>query len=161
MYPYTDIARAELSDDDGTFRLRVVGYDTDDPDEVHEDHLVVGVEVETPSVAWQSRAMAVKGPALNGLVDAAQRLTAGAGRSAWRFNGEDGDLAFRFRFHPETGCVHISIVVGDRLELDVPAFPPDEPRTFLLRVRPDELQAFAEALDVIAQRSRKRLQWTG
>lgn len=153
------IAQLELSDQDSRFRLDAVLWG--DPSE--DCHLLLSVEVETRNECWRSKATAIVPPTLTSVAAAANALG-----SDWSstgivdYAGADGGpaLAFSFRLLAD-GRVEVAVVVDSGLRPDAPIHPDDRPDQVLLRVRPEEVTAFAEALESLASHDPAHFAWVG
>jgi hypothetical protein len=156
---HKDVATAILADEDSRFTLNVLSWD-DGGEEGPEDWLLVGLDVVSPPRSWSAKASIPLASGLSGLADTADGLAEGGRAGPAEFATDDGCLAFRFEFHPDTGGVDVEVVVrhGDE---GLPACTSESRLTCLLRVSPEQIAAFATALEQISRSRPRDLHWVG
>jgi hypothetical protein len=154
------IASARLSGRDKDFRLSVMSWEDAEPP---EDHLLVEIEISTSEGAWRSRATSVLAPGLRRVADAANRGLHDQASGEIGYAQDEGGraLAFSFTLLPEDGRIDVSVVIDEGLEPDVPVYPDSRSDTVLLRVSPEKVIAFADALEGIARRDPTHVAWSG
>ena len=160
MQPARHIAQAVLTDGDSSFSLDVVSWNHDDGFGEAESGLLVDMGVACPAGSWKARASALLAPELDDLARIARDVADGSGFGSMRLSTEDGTLGFRFRFDPDSGHVEVEVVVSDGSSHGTPKCD-DSGREVLIRVPPDDISAFATALEEISRRKPRHVAWAG
>jgi hypothetical protein len=154
-----DVATAVLADEDSRFTVNVLSWD-DGGEEGPEDWLLVGLDVVSPPRTWSAKTFVPLTGGLAGLAGTASGFAEGGRAGPSEFTTDDGCLAFRFEFHPETGAVDVEVVVrhGDD---GLPNCASESKLTCLLRVSPAQIAAFGTALEAISRKRPRDLHWVG
>ena len=154
-----DVATAVLADEDSRFTVTILSWD-DGGEEGPEDWLLVGLDVVSPPRTWSAKTSVPLTSGLSGLSDTASGFAEGGRAGPSEFATDDGYLAFRFEFHPETGAVDVEVVVRhgeDRL----PSCAGESKLACFLRVSTEQIAAFGTALEEISRKWPRDLHWVG
>jgi len=157
MYPHRDIAKAVLSDGEGSFSIKVLSYGLEDVISASDNWLQVEMEVKTPDGGWKACTSVPIYPEITDLANTAQESSLGHTPDRLVWTGTDPDLEFDFTFDVSDGRVDVGIgcVRSDCAGIS------EDGHHLRLRLLPQDVGAFAEALERIAAKRPYDLVWQG